>query len=208
VWQRLDAISLPINARLRRAGGVQRPLSTLRTYLIQNFTGYTNSFLARQKDDFEHHARRDEGIRPVCWSSNALPLGSQLSLQVARRLFPEAAVVPVNHTATPWRVAAALVTLFTRRWSLVGARDISVTYRLVRQDVSMIAGSRSEDQQSHEVWGRRWAHGWAASICVLSASSVASSEGLPTSCTDNGRPSPSSPHGTAAAGWPGTLNTG
>ena len=33
--------------------------------------------------------------------------------------------------------------------------------------------------------GRLCAHGWAASICVLSASSVASSHGLPTSCTDS-----------------------
>jgi hypothetical protein len=79
---------------------------TLDTPRISNSKLYgipTNSFLSEAEDDFEHHARRDEGIRPVCWSSNALPLGSQLSLQVARRPLPETAVLPVNHTATPWR---------------------------------------------------------------------------------------------------------
>jgi hypothetical protein len=37
--------------------------------------------------------------------------------------------------------------------------------------------------------GRRCAHGRAASIWALSDSSVASSKGLPTNCTDTGSPS-------------------
>ena len=52
----------------------------------------------------------------------------------------------------------------------------------------------------HDTGGRRSAQGRAASIWVLSDSSVASSEGRPTSCTDIGRLLSSSAHGTAAAG--------
>jgi hypothetical protein len=37
---------------------------------------------------------------------------------------------------------------------------------------------------------RHCAHGRAASIGTLSASRVASSNGVPTNCTDSGRPSP------------------
>ncbi len=44
--------------------------------------------------------------------------------------------------------------------------------------------------------------GRASSIAAARRSSVTSSPGLPPSCTESGRPAPSNPAGTDAAGWP------
>ena len=68
------------------------------------------------------------------------------------------------------------------------------------------AGSLADHWVSHDTVGRLCAHGRACSICAATEINVASSNGLPTIWIDVGRPLPSSPHGTTAAGCPVTLN--
>ena len=55
--------------------------------------------------------------------------------------------------------------------------------------------------------GRWCAHGFAASICVATCSSMSSHSGLPTIWTLVGSPSAPKPTGTEIAGWPVTLNS-
>lgn len=78
MWQRLAAISHPATPVYAERAVFDDHLEVGNTPHISNSKFYgapMNSFMTDQKRAFEHHARRDEGVWPVCWSSKRVGSG-------------------------------------------------------------------------------------------------------------------------------------
>ena len=80
-------------------------------------------------------------------------------------------------------------------------------HRVLTQTRSRVVGTpgRRGGRAQSNPGGRSCAHGRSASICAASAISVASSFGLPTSCTARGSPSRGEPRGHRARGLAGEV---